>query len=106
MCQKTEFNWKKFITTVDTMSYNCSKIQFSALEKFLLKCYFFGMNREEILKALNKNRLELNHYYNHHYFRAGFEPEIMKKLSQLIGEPVNKNNFFEVFQLRWEESNK
>ena len=107
MCQNTNFNWEVFITMVNNMSCNHSEIQFSCLEKFLLKCDWFGMTEKEIFEALDKNRAKFKHYYiNQYYIRGGFKPNIMRKLSQLINQPVNKNNFKEVFQRRWEEYNR
>ena len=104
--QKPKFNWETFIEMIDSMSYDNPEVQFSKLEKVFLKCYWYGMNEREILRVLEVNRSELNHYYNDCYFRWGFQPDVMKKLSNLIGEPVNKKNFKEICRRRWEEDNK
>lgn len=36
----------------------------------------------------------------------GLEPNLMKKLSGFIGEPVNKKNFKKVFKRVWERDNR
>lgn len=102
--QNTGFNWHTFINMVDNLSHGNLRMQLSELEKLLLKCYWYGMNHQEILKVLNENRSNLKHYYNDNYFCMGFEPNLMKKLSDLVSHPVNKNNFREVYQLIWERN--
>ena len=87
------------------LSRNHPEIRFSEFEKVLLKCYWYGMGHQEILKVLSGKRSELNYYYNDNYFRMGLEPNIMKKLSRLIDRSVNKKNFKEVFQQIWKREN-
>ena len=107
MCHKKEFNWEAFIYMVDNKSSRPPKTQFTDLEKFFLKCYHCGMSEEKIIETLDKNRTKFKYYYNSkYYFSGGFKPNIMGKLSQLIDEPVNKKNFFQVFQRRYEEDNQ
>ena len=92
---------------VDNMSYKNTGIPFTKLDKELLKCYWKNLSRPGILKVLNRKRLELSYYYSdNYYFSMGLEPNLMKKLSEFIGEPVNKKNFKEVFKRRWERDSQ
>ena len=85
-----KFNWETFIEMINNMSDGNPGVQFSKLDKVLLKCYWSGMDEQEILRVLKANRSEFNYYYNDCYFRQGFQPDVMKKLSKLIGEAVKK----------------
>ena len=103
MTQNTEFNWQNFYNMVDDMSCKNPELQLSPLEKVLLKCYWYGMNHRDILKVLNRQRVELNFYYTDDYFRLGLEPNVMRKVSKIIEKPITKKNFREIAQRKWEE---
>ena len=102
-----EFTWEIFINMVDNMTYKNTGRPFTKLDKELLKCYWNNLSRLGILKVLNRKRLELNYYYkDNSFFSMGLEPNLMRKLSEFIGEPVNKKNFKEVLKRRWERDNR
>lgn len=98
MDRTQESNWQKVIEKLNDIS--CERgISFTKLEWELMRCYWQGMNRQDILKVLKTKRFELKYYYNDNYFFSlGLEPELMKKLSKSIGFSVNKSNFKEVIQ--------
>lgn len=104
--QEIRFCWKTFVKMIDDMSCHNPEVQFSKLEKVILECYFYGMNEQDILRVLEANRLELNYYYSSGFFRWCFRPDVMQKLSKLIGEPVNKGNFSLKFRQRYEEDRR
>ena len=104
--QKLKFSWETFIEMINNMSSDNLEVQFSPLDKVLLECFFYGMNEKDILRVLEEKRSELNYYYNDCYFRYGFQPNVMKKLSNLIGKSVSKTNFKEKFWQRYEENRK
>lgn len=104
MSQIQEFTWEIFISMVNYMSYKETGRQLTRLEKELLRCFWNDMTLEDILTVLNEKRLELDHYYNNTFFSNGFVPNLMNRLSQFISEPVNKNNFKEVYKRIWERA--
>ena len=96
MHRTQESNWQKIREKLKDMSYE-KGIPFTKLEWELMRCYWLDMNRQDILKVLKKKRGELKYYYDDNYFFSmGLEPELMKKLTRLIGFSVNKTNFKQV----------
>lgn len=106
MRHQTEFTWDIFINMINYLSYK-DRIIFTKLEEELLRCHWNNLSRHDILKVLDKKRLELKYYYkNDHFFSMGFELNLMRKLSTLANHRVNKSNFKEVFQWIWERDNR
>ena len=105
MSQDINFTWEIFINMVDNLFYKNIGRQITKLEQELLWCFWHEMKPSSIFRVLNEKRAELNYYYNDKYFRMGLEPDLMKKLSRFINEPVNKKTFKEVYKRIWERDN-
>ena len=106
MTQIQNFTWDIFINMVDRLTGKNTEIEFTKLEKQLLECYWYNLERQDIFKVLDAKRAELKFYYKDCFFSMGLEPNIMNKLSRLIERTVNKNNFKEVFKHIWERDNR
>ena len=107
MEHNSKFSWEYFINFVNYISCKNTESSFTNLEQELLRCYWNNLSDSDTLKVLEEKRLKLGYYFDSSYFLSlGFKPNVMKKLSRLIGRPVNKNNFKQVFEHIWERGKR
>lgn len=103
MKSQQEFIWEEFISLVNCMCYQ-KRTQLTKLDLVLLRSYWDGLSDRQIFEILEQNRNELKYYYSRdHYFQTGIEYNLMRKMSKLIGTPVNRHSFRKVFEQKFRD---
>ena len=102
MIQNTKFTLKECLETADNLLYKDTGEHLQYWEKNFIKHSWHKMTRRDITELLDskKSYYKISHLFGHKV------PEIRRKLSKALGEPITRSSFKEPLRRQWQRDTR